>query len=287
MKLDTILPFLLAHKWLALAVVVVGAIVRLSKSDAKFPLDVPAKWRPLLSVALGLGLGVLERRAAGKTWFEAINSGLLVGSIPILAHGLGIEWLRKGKEFSLPDFLTRTLAEASKAQTKNDNDDEPPTTGLALRVNDPVEAAPPSDRETPVEPPPNAARSSFRLSLVPAFVLSFLVPTVITSCMFPFEEARIVSLGPPSASGSASSPAKRDPSECETLDKQKTYWGAAAKGLGLAGGAGGLTALKLSDDKLRDGIAIGSGVAAALGVFSLAMGEWYSAQWVKKGCAGS
>lgn len=102
-----IIDLAVAHKWLALAAVIIGLFVRLLKSDNAFPLTIPdawKKWKPAVAIGLGLLAGVLDKIATGTPWRDAMIAGLITGLIPVIGHQVGIEWLRDGKEIpvSLP-----------------------------------------------------------------------------------------------------------------------------------------------------------------------------------------
>lgn len=100
-----ILDLVVAHKWVALAALVIGALVRLLRDDNRFPLTLPPKWKaakPWIAIGLGLLAGVLDGVAGGATWTESIVSGIVAGLLPIVGHQVGIEWLRDGKELFAP-----------------------------------------------------------------------------------------------------------------------------------------------------------------------------------------
>jgi len=87
------------HKWVALAALVVGTLVRAMKADSTFlPFDVPARWRPLLALGLGISSGVLQKATTGTPWREAIMGGVISGVMAIVGHDVLIEGLRAGRE---------------------------------------------------------------------------------------------------------------------------------------------------------------------------------------------
>ena len=100
--MDQFIALLAAHKWIALAAIVIGAVVRLLKSDGPIPLTVPSRWRPVLAVVLGVIAGVFDKVASGGAWTQAILGGLLAALTAISSHDVVIEGLRGGKELGAP-----------------------------------------------------------------------------------------------------------------------------------------------------------------------------------------
>lgn len=106
------MEFLKSGGWVPIVALLVGAIVRLLKSDTPLP-TVSPKWRPVLAVALGVVFGVLTKVAAGIDWTTAIEGGLGAASIAMFGHDFFVAGLRDGKE----------------PFAKSDDDDEPPAPG--------------------------------------------------------------------------------------------------------------------------------------------------------------
>jgi hypothetical protein len=103
--LNQLLTLANGHAWIPLAAVAVGFIVRLSKSDkavAWLPVNIPAAYRPWLSLGLGVVSGALAKLAAGRSWPEAVIGGIFAGVLPITGHELFVESLRGGREVGLP-----------------------------------------------------------------------------------------------------------------------------------------------------------------------------------------
>lgn len=88
------------HEWLALSALIIGALVRIMKSETfAGPLArIPAKWRPVIALGLGITSGVIDAIVNGTKWQTAVVSGLISATIAISAHEVGIETLRNGKE---------------------------------------------------------------------------------------------------------------------------------------------------------------------------------------------
>lgn len=96
------------------AALLVGALVRMSKADFVTMPTVKARLRPLLALALGTGWGALDYVALGSPWKDALLKGLLGAGGAMLAHELGIEKMRGGRELfdggATPEETNRRLA---------------------------------------------------------------------------------------------------------------------------------------------------------------------------------
>jgi hypothetical protein len=66
------------HKWMALAIVVIGYLVLLTKNTSKFPINIPARFKPLVVIVLGQGYAVLEAINGGSPWKTAVSHGVWV-----------------------------------------------------------------------------------------------------------------------------------------------------------------------------------------------------------------
>lgn len=91
------MAFLKSGAWIPIAALIIGAVVRLLKSDTPLP-TVPPKWRPVLALVLGLVAGVLTKVASGIDWQTALEGGLGAASIAIFGHDFVVAGLRDGKE---------------------------------------------------------------------------------------------------------------------------------------------------------------------------------------------
>lgn len=100
--------------WIGLSALVIGLLVRLLKSDTPLPFSIPAKWRPVAAIALGLLSGVLHALSTGTPWRDALVGGLSAGMVAIVGHDVGIESIRGGVELGAPK--------------------DPPTAGLGFLV---------------------------------------------------------------------------------------------------------------------------------------------------------
>lgn len=100
------LELIAKHQWVGLAALVIGLIVRLLKEDTRFPpFELPARWRPLLAIGLGLVSGVLQAASTGTPWCDAILGGVVSGFVAIAGHDAIVESLRDGKDVPLPGVM--------------------------------------------------------------------------------------------------------------------------------------------------------------------------------------
>lgn len=90
-----------SHAWPIVAAFVVGFLVRSIKSDA-IPIDVAARWRPLLALGLGLASGASESIIGGTPWAEALTGGVGSAFFAMGGHAVFIEALRGGRELGIP-----------------------------------------------------------------------------------------------------------------------------------------------------------------------------------------
>lgn len=114
------LDLIAKHEWVGLAALVIGLIVRLLKEDTRFPpFALPARWRPLLAMGLGLASGVLQAVATGTPWRDAIVGGIVSGALAIAGHGTVVESARNGKDIPMPG-LTKPPAAKGEPPTPLD-----------------------------------------------------------------------------------------------------------------------------------------------------------------------
>lgn len=102
------------HKWLALAVVVIGWLTSLTSDWSKFPITVPGRWQPAVAAGLGLVYGVLQKVDDGMPLQKALIGGLLValatgGLFDLVVNGAldgrvppWLGWLSFAKKEKLP-----------------------------------------------------------------------------------------------------------------------------------------------------------------------------------------
>lgn len=90
------------HKWVPIASVVLGVLVRLAKSDTRIPIDIPPRLRVWLAFGLGQVAAVLDVVVAGQPWKQAIFGGLIASVLAIVGHNTIVDSMRGGKEFPVP-----------------------------------------------------------------------------------------------------------------------------------------------------------------------------------------
>ncbi len=97
----------MGHKWIALAAVGIGLVVRLLKSDTKIPIDIPPRLRAPLALALGAASGAIDKlvEAGSTTWTAAITSGVLAAVLAMISHTTVIGSMRGGKELDIPGLI--------------------------------------------------------------------------------------------------------------------------------------------------------------------------------------
>jgi hypothetical protein len=96
--------FLMNHKWVAVASLIVWAVVRMLKSDTKIPLDIPPRVRAIAALVLGAVAGALDKLLANgePRWQDALWNGLAAGAGAIVFHCLFVDTLLGGKELPVP-----------------------------------------------------------------------------------------------------------------------------------------------------------------------------------------
>ena len=99
--ISQILALVKAHSWIALAALVIGFLVRLVRDDstvAWFPITIPARWRPLIALGLGIVSGILNALVAKVDWPSAIVGGVVSAVTAMGGHAVVINALRNGRE---------------------------------------------------------------------------------------------------------------------------------------------------------------------------------------------
>lgn len=126
MDITQLVALAAGHRWLALIALVVGLLVRVFKDDTRIPGVIPKPARPWIALGLGLVLGTVQQRIAGAAWLDAVVSGAIAGLLPIVAHKLGVEWLRDGKEVALPGLMKPSADDATAKKKSDDDHQDPP-----------------------------------------------------------------------------------------------------------------------------------------------------------------
>lgn len=146
-----LLALLLAHKWLAGGVVLVGFVARLFKDDTKFPVNIPARWQPVLVVALWQLYAVLvqvQSVAAGTPLLPIVGHALWMAFFTMGLFDLVVKALFNGKD--IPAFLSVILK--TEAAIRGDAPPAEPApvvvpvvvTPADIKVIGPVDPAPPA-----------------------------------------------------------------------------------------------------------------------------------------------
>lgn len=94
-----------AGQWILVAALAIGILVRLVKSDNKFPIDIPPRLRVWLALGLGVISGILMKVASGMTWKASIVAGLASSVTAILGQNVVIDSIRGGKEIPVPGLM--------------------------------------------------------------------------------------------------------------------------------------------------------------------------------------
>lgn len=95
-----------AHAWLPVSAIIVGAVVRLLKTDmANFYLaqyfglpPIPKKYLPWLAIGLGFVSAILDAKVAGKPVSVALIEGIGSAFVAVTGHQVVVESIRDGKE---------------------------------------------------------------------------------------------------------------------------------------------------------------------------------------------
>lgn len=93
------------RRWIPLAALILGLIVRLLKSDTKIPITIPPRLRMPLAIVLGAFVAGIDKLAETTTWTNALLSGGASAAFAILAHNFFIDSLRGGKELPIPGLI--------------------------------------------------------------------------------------------------------------------------------------------------------------------------------------
>jgi hypothetical protein len=67
--------FLASKQWMPVAILIIGYLVRLTSSACPLPVTVPARWRPVLVVALSELYSTLGAVQSGAPWHAALLHG--------------------------------------------------------------------------------------------------------------------------------------------------------------------------------------------------------------------
>jgi hypothetical protein len=98
---DTIVQLIRTNAWIPLLALVVGALVRFTKSNTGreiFNMYTKPEHRPLWAMVLAMVGAALDRLATGGTWYDAIAGGVVAGALAIAGHEIIVNTFRKGRD---------------------------------------------------------------------------------------------------------------------------------------------------------------------------------------------
>lgn len=112
-----LLKLVQGRDWPILMALVIGAIVRQLKADARFPITVPKRLIPFMPLVLSAISAVAEIAAEGVPWRNALAGGFVTMMISMTGH----DFLRGllGRDVPLPSFM---LAPPAKNAATPDED---------------------------------------------------------------------------------------------------------------------------------------------------------------------
>jgi hypothetical protein len=90
------------HQWMPLAILIIGYLVTLTSDVSKFPVTVPARWKPVIVLVLGQAYAVLQNINGGEKWQSAVYHGLLTSFATMGLFDLVINGIFNG---NLPKWL--------------------------------------------------------------------------------------------------------------------------------------------------------------------------------------
>lgn len=93
-----------AHRWLPVAVVVLGYLVRLVRCDSRFPINLPPRWQPVVAIVLGQAYAVVVAVTGGMRWPWAIVEGFIVAFTTMGLWDLLVKAIWNGHE---PTWMKR------------------------------------------------------------------------------------------------------------------------------------------------------------------------------------
>lgn len=103
-SIDTLIELARANLWIPLLAAVVGAIIRVCKSDplvAKIPVYIKPENRAVAALVLAVIGAALDRIAVGGKWYDALAGGLVAGSGAIAGHEVIVNKVRGGRDFGV------------------------------------------------------------------------------------------------------------------------------------------------------------------------------------------
>jgi len=86
--MNDIITLLTSHNYLALALFLIVYARKLTSSDSKFPITVPAQWLPVVTGALAMAYGEVTDLVAHQTLLSATLDALAIGGSVGVADAL-------------------------------------------------------------------------------------------------------------------------------------------------------------------------------------------------------
>lgn len=126
---DQILQAFADGKWLLLAIAAITYLTRLTAPDSKFPIHIPTRWAPVVALALGQVLAILQVVAGGTTAPRAIFNGAVVSFISMGSFDVVAKAVMGDKEW--PQWL-KALAFVFESKTPTPTTSTPSPLEVAL-----------------------------------------------------------------------------------------------------------------------------------------------------------
>lgn len=102
------------RKWVPIAAIVVGLLVRLIKDDTRGP-SIPAAYRIYVAFGLSMLSGVLEKVVEGRTWTSAMCGAFITFVMPVVFHETVVAGkIRDGHEFGFGPLNRYVLKEGAR-----------------------------------------------------------------------------------------------------------------------------------------------------------------------------
>lgn len=129
--LQQIIAFITAHNWLALAVFVIGYLVRLTSPNSKFPLSISPRFQPAIVVVLATLYAILQAHLMGSSWADALLHAGLAAAISMSLFDVVVKMIFNGKEPAWLQWLVLMVdqqaktAEPTTSEAKKDPETPP------------------------------------------------------------------------------------------------------------------------------------------------------------------
>lgn len=96
--MEQILALITGRHWLALAVLVIAYLVRITASDSKFPVTIPDRWKPVVVLTLGQVYAALIAIQGGTAWKVAAFHGFMTALVTMGLFDVVAKALFNGRE---------------------------------------------------------------------------------------------------------------------------------------------------------------------------------------------